>query len=146
MRSSPTLASVTSLEATRDVTERHQLEAERELLLGAVAHDLRSSFAAIMARADLVVRRMALGNPSAEYLTNHVAIISRAVLGMTDQIDQVLDLARLWAGEPLMLTLGATDLVALTHRIVRTYATTPVARSPANQTWGDSSHTGIRRD
>lgn len=106
------------LEVTRDVTERRRIEAERELLLGAVAHDLKTPLAAIKGSADLLQRLAGRERLTPEQVVNRTSMISTAVASMAAQIDQLLDAARLRAGEPIELVRRPTDLVALARRVV----------------------------
>jgi PAS domain S-box-containing protein len=89
----------------------------REHLLAVVAHDLRNPVTAIKASADLLLRQAAAGRLEADRLGDRLSTISNTAVRMDAQISELLDAARLRAGQPLELDRRPTDLVALARRI-----------------------------
>jgi signal transduction histidine kinase len=86
----------------------------RDELLSGVSHDLKNPLSVIAAHSELLERRLArLDNTTAERLRNSVLSIRTAAGKMTTQINELLDTARLQAGQPLELQLERVDLVAL---------------------------------
>jgi PAS domain S-box-containing protein len=113
------------VEASRDVTEQRRMQREaqeemrlREQLLAVVAHDLRVPLTAIKGTADVLQRHIAAGRLDPNRLADQATRISQAAAAMASQIAEVLDAARLHAGEALTLERTRTDLVALTYRVV----------------------------
>ena len=112
------------VEASRDVTEQRRLQHEaqeevrlREQVLAVVAHDLRVPLTAIKGTADLVQRQAVAGRLDPNRLADQAARISHAAAGMAAQIAEVLDAARVRAGQALTLERRPTDLVALAYRV-----------------------------
>jgi signal transduction histidine kinase len=88
----------------------------REDVLGTVVHDLKTPLTSIKGHADLLQRQAQSGplDPKA-VLTRSEAIIA-SVARMAEQIGELVDAARLEAGQQLDLMVRQTDLVALIHR------------------------------
>lgn len=101
----------------RDISQRKVAEREREAVLAVVAHDLRSPLTAIKGNADLLQRQAAGGAIPSERIAERAASISTSVATMTMQIDELLDAARLRAGESLELVRRPTDLVDIAYRL-----------------------------
>jgi signal transduction histidine kinase len=122
---------VTLVRALRYAIERKRAEAERARLvaeqvsaeaalrarnemLATIAHDLRTPLTTIHGVTQLLARRVA-GNrlPTLEELQRQLEQISRSTIRMTHLIDELVDGARLQAGNALELRRTRTDLVAL---------------------------------
>jgi signal transduction histidine kinase len=86
-------------------------------LLQVVAHDLRNPVTAIKATADLLGRQAAAGRLEPSRLADRLNTISNTAVRMDAQISELLDAARLRAGQPLELDRQPTDLVILARRI-----------------------------
>lgn len=83
----------------------------RDEFLAAVAHDLKDPLGAIKGYAQLIQRRAAkASSPEAAKLGQDLAKIDTMISRAVAQVDELLDLARLQAGQPFALSLGATDL------------------------------------
>jgi PAS domain S-box-containing protein len=122
----------------RDITERRRAEAQlqetaaardralreaqealrvRDEFLSSVSHDLRTPLGSIKGLAQLLARQIGrLDIPQAPRLTDQLAGIDRATNKMAAMVDELLDLARLEAGQPLELTRTTVDLVTLAHQ------------------------------
>ena len=118
-----------------DITARKVAEAERERLLAreqaalaaarqalavrdeflaAVSHDLRTPLTSIRGLAQLLARRLErLAGPPAPPVLAQVAAIEQAARRMAAMVDELLDVSRLEAGQPLALHRTQVDLVAL---------------------------------
>jgi PAS domain S-box-containing protein len=107
-----------------EVTARKAAEAEREALLGVLAHDLKTPLTVVKANADLLEHFAAVGRLEPGRVTVRAGAIGAAAGRMAAQIGELLDLARLRAGQPLELVRRPTDLVALAERVVADVATT----------------------
>jgi signal transduction histidine kinase len=84
----------------------------REDLLAVVAHDLRSPLGAVLMGAKLI-DRFAEGGAPAERIKKANAGVVRAVDRMSRLVDDLLDLARLGAGQTLSVNAERTDLAPL---------------------------------
>jgi PAS domain S-box-containing protein len=122
----------------RDITARHQAEDERAALLAreqaaradaeaglrdreeflaTVTHDLKQPLTAIQGRVQLLQRQAARHPTLPNYLAG-LASIEGVATRMRRLIDQLLDSARLQAGQPVPLLFGDVDLAALVGRVV----------------------------
>ena len=94
----------------------------RDSVLAMVSHDLKNPLAAIRGYAQLIQRFLARTDaallPEAERLERAAAGIAGGSSKMARQIDELLDVARLGAGETLQLRVAPTSLGALAARVV----------------------------
>lgn len=94
----------------------------RDGLMAAVAHDLKNPLAAAKGYAQLLRRRAArLEVPEAARLAEGLAEIDATIGRAVDQLDELLDLARLQTDQPLRLDRAPTDLVALARALAGEY-------------------------
>jgi signal transduction histidine kinase len=94
----------------------------RDEFLTSVVHDLKNPLGAIKGYAQLLQRRAAKAeSPEAAKLVEGLTKIDTMITKAIAQIDELLDLARLQADQPLPLNLQPTDLVALVHRAAAEY-------------------------
>jgi signal transduction histidine kinase len=125
----------------RDITALKRAEAEREHLLAreraalaaaqqamaardeffaSLSHDLRTPLTGIRGLAQLLARQLGrLDAPHARRLVEQADAIDRAAGAMAAMVDELLDLTRLGAGQPLELRREAVDLVALARACAR---------------------------
>ncbi len=97
----------------------------REEFLASVAHDLKNPLGAIKAFSQLLQRQLARGNTVEPTGISHgLARIDAMVTRTVAQLDELLDVARLQADQPLQLDLRPTDLVALAQRVTAEYQQT----------------------
>jgi signal transduction histidine kinase len=89
----------------------------REDLLAVVAHDLRSPLGAVLMGARLI-DRFAEGSEPAARIKKASAGVVRAVDRMSRLVEDLLDLARLGAGQTLPVNLERTDLAPLAAETV----------------------------
>ena len=108
-----------AIDNARLYREAQEAARQREQLLAVVAHDLKNPLMAIKGSADLLQRRARTGRLDPERLTDRLTMIGQAAMAMTAQIGELLDAARLQAGQPLELDRRPTDLVALVQRVAR---------------------------
>ena len=113
--------------SAEEAERRARAEAEeavriRDQFLASVAHDLKNPLGVIKGYAQLLQRKVvARGSSTAEGLAQGLAKIDSMATRAVAQIDELLDLARLRANQPLALNTRPTDLVALTRTIVEEY-------------------------
>lgn len=93
----------------------------RDEFLSSVAHDLRNPLTAIKAYAQILRQQARTGSVPADALVQGLLKIEGVVAKATTQIDELLDLARLQADQPLELNKGATDLVGLGRQVAAQY-------------------------
>lgn len=115
---------------TRDLTERRQVEAERQQraaaeaaaqmraeFLNVAAHELKTPITALRARAQLTQRRFQRsGELSGEAVVKAMDVIESQAAKITRLVDQLLDVSRLEAGH-LALEREDSDVVALVHNV-----------------------------
>jgi signal transduction histidine kinase len=103
----------------RDVRERREYERTQEEFLASVAHDLKNPLAAVRGQAQLLRRRMLRGEmPDPERLLAGLTAIDAGAGRMAGMIDELVDVARLRAGQPIELRRQPVDLAALAQRHV----------------------------
>lgn len=90
----------------------------RDDVLGAVSHDLKNPVAAINIEAQLLARRVERGGADPAALVEGLRHIDAATARMTGWIDELLDVARLNAGQELTLDCASSDLVELARQAV----------------------------
>jgi signal transduction histidine kinase len=101
----------------------------RAEVLATVAHDLKSPLGTIKGLAQLLQRQVTGAEPvAAPDLVEKLGRIDAAATRMARLIDELLDVARLEAGQPLRLARRPNDLVALVQQVVTEHQ----ARSPAH--------------
>jgi signal transduction histidine kinase len=111
------MASV-AIENARLYQEARGAAQAREELLSVVSHDLKNPLASIKGYAQLLRRRIErLAIPEATRLVDSLTKIDTASARMVGQIDELLDAARLSAGQPLDLSFERIDLVALIRQV-----------------------------
>ncbi len=97
-----------------DIEEVHQLAAERDTFLAAVAHDMKTPLTAVRGQAQLLQRRLQRhGTIDPEQIDRALNAIIEAGDRAAALIDEMVDTARLGAGTSLELRPEPTDLVAL---------------------------------
>ena len=92
----------------------------RDEFLAAAAHDLRTPMTTIKGHLQLIRRR--LGDPLPGPIATSLAHLDRGTARMVDLINELLDIARIRAGQPPSLDLLEVDLVALTRNVADAYS------------------------
>ena len=119
-------ARAAQLEALAEENARLHRQAQdavrlRDAVLSAAAHDLKTPIAATKASAQLLRRRALRGVVTPEALRRGLDVIESGAGRMSAMVDELVDLARLQAGQPLALRREATDVVALAQRVLATH-------------------------
>ena len=110
--------STTAAENARLYQESHAAMHLRDELIGNVSHDLRTPLTTIKGYAQTLQRRLSRwDDPKVQPVAAGLAKIEHAATRMTTQLDELIDLARLQAGQPLEIRREPTDLVALTSEL-----------------------------
>jgi signal transduction histidine kinase len=105
---------VQALAEARAATER--ATQVRDRFLASAAHDLKNPLSAIKGYAQLLRRRTARGEAPPDGFEQALAAIEDMAVRAAQQLDDLLDLARLQAQQALQLDVGPVDLVALARR------------------------------
>jgi signal transduction histidine kinase len=90
----------------------------RDEFLSAVSHDLKTPLTVLKGHAQLLMRRVSRGNVEAEAVSEGLTHIEYQARRMTELIDELLDVARLQAGEDLQLDRTMVDLIPLVQQEV----------------------------
>lgn len=95
----------------------------RDTVLSSVSHDLRNPLAAIRIIVDTLKLQLANGDAAAEpaLLTEGLTQIDTSAIRLDNQIQELLDVARLQMGQQLALKRRSMDLVALARAAVTDY-------------------------
>ncbi len=94
----------------------------RDQFLSTISHDLKNPLTTIKGRAQLLRHTLAgLEGPMGERAAAELTRIDHTASRMTRLINELLDVARLRAGQPLALSLRPGDLVEITRRIAAEY-------------------------
>jgi PAS domain S-box-containing protein len=102
----------------RDLSERRLFELTHQDLLDSLSHDLKTPLATIQANAQLAERQLAKADPPFIGAAASLDNIKRAVHQMAQQLDELLEVARLRSGTRLDLRLEDCDLVELANAVV----------------------------
>jgi PAS domain S-box-containing protein len=112
----------------REQAARHDAEVAlrtRDQIVAFATHDLRNPLTSIKGYAQLLQRQAARQDPSGEgQLLAGLKGIDAAAVQMDALIDEMLDLARIQAGEPLHLNREPTDLVLLVRESIAAWQKT----------------------
>lgn len=102
----------------------------RNAFFSSISHDLKTPLTVIKGQAQLLRRRLGrIDGVDVTWLREGLDNVEATAERMTGLINQILDLARLQANQPLDLNLRPTDLVALAREAVGQHqATTDVHR------------------
>jgi signal transduction histidine kinase len=106
-------------EADVSIALNRQPDASDVELVATIAHDLRQPLMIVRASAQLLRRRaQAAGAVSAAWLDQSLTQIEEAGLWVEQLIDDLVDLARIRVGTPLLLSRQPNDLVVLAAQVV----------------------------
>jgi PAS domain S-box-containing protein len=96
-----------------DLTERKRAEEEWRAFVDATAHDLRNPLTAVLGQTQLLQRRLRRdGGVDPEDAESRLAAIASSAARASGLIDDLMDTARLQAGQPLELRPTSIDLVS----------------------------------
>lgn len=102
----------------QDISAIKQLERQKDAFLAAASHDLKNPLTAIKARAQILqrqVRRMPA--PDSERVVDGLHAIDLTATRLTAMINELLDVARLQMGRPLLLDHQPTDLAEVARAV-----------------------------
>jgi PAS domain S-box-containing protein len=102
----------------QDITPIKELEAQKDAFLAAASHDLKNPLTAIKARAQILQRQVTrIEGHEGRKLTEGLHAIDQTASRLTAMINELLDVARLQMGRPLLLDRQPIDLVALAQQV-----------------------------
>ncbi len=102
----------------QDITPIKELEAQKDAFLAAASHDLKNPLTSIKARAQILQRQVArMDSRERRKLTEGLHAIDQTATRLTAMINELLDVARLQMGRPLLLDRQQMDLVALAQQV-----------------------------
>jgi PAS domain S-box-containing protein len=107
-----------ALEAARRFEQSLAAIRVRDDVLAAVSHDLKAPLTSILGNAQLVKQFVGRTEPNPERLTRSVERIVSSSRRMADMMDELVDAARLEAGQVLVLHRATVDIAALARSIV----------------------------
>jgi PAS domain S-box-containing protein len=108
-----------------DLTAQKQAEQDRLAFVDAATHDLKNPLAALKAQTQLLLRRLRKGGANdEEMLQSGLVGIESSITRMTNLIDEIVEAARLRAGQDLPLVIGPIDLVELADRCLTSFQST----------------------
>jgi PAS domain S-box-containing protein len=97
-----------------DLTQRKRGEEEWRAFIDATAHDLRNPLTAVLGQTQLLQRRLQRGGDvDRDDAESRLAAIASSAGRAAGLIDDLMDTARLQAGQPLELRQQSIDLVAI---------------------------------
>ena len=107
-----------ALDNARLYREAREAVRGRDELLATTSHDLKNPLTFVRGRTQMLLRSVARdGVANSESLVDGLTRIEASTTRMVQLIDQLLDAANLQAGQPLELSPGPTDLVALAREV-----------------------------
>lgn len=98
---------------------------ERDALIASITHDLKNPLTVIRGQVDMLRRRMPeMVATDEQMVTRRLGQIDQTVGRMVAQIDELIDAARLRAGQTLDLQHQPVDIVDLVGRVTSAFAAT----------------------
>lgn len=137
-RESERLQAAAAAENDRLYREAQEAIRARDAFVAAAAHDLRTPLAALKANSQLLRRRAARGTLTPTQMAESLEHLEISASRMATLLDELLDVARLRAGQPPQLALRPADLVALAQRAVATHRSSAPHHSLRLETSSDS--------
>ncbi|MCC6175588.1 MAG: PAS domain S-box protein [Chloroflexi bacterium] len=108
--------------ALQDISTIKHLERQKDAFLAAASHDLKNPLTAIKARAQILQRRVSRsGRPDSTSVADGLQAIDQTATRLASMINDLLDVARLQTGRPVMLDREATNLTELARQVVAEY-------------------------
>jgi len=103
----------------QDISPIKELERQKDAFLAAASHDLKNPLTAIKARAQ-ILQRQALRMKGAEgrRVADGLRAIDQTATRLTAMINELLDVARLQMGRPLLLDRQPTDLAEISRQVI----------------------------
>jgi PAS domain S-box-containing protein len=104
-----------------DVTRERELERLKNAFLGMAAHELNTPLAAILGFSELLSSEDAAADLSAQQRAEYLHLIHSKALELSRLVDDLLDISRVEAGQPLVLEYEAIRLDEIVRDVVRPF-------------------------
>lgn len=104
-----------------DVTRERELDRLKNAFLGMAAHELNTPLAAILGFSELLTSAHAATQLSAEQREEYLNLIHHKALELSHLIDDLLDISRVEAGQPLPLDYETVRLDEVVREVLRPY-------------------------
>jgi PAS domain S-box-containing protein len=102
----------------QDISPIKELERQKDTFLAAASHDLKNPLTAIKARAQILQRQAArMNQPEGARVVEGLRAIDQTATRLTAMINELLDVARLQMGRPLLLDRQPTDLEEIARQV-----------------------------
>ena len=106
----------------QDISPIKEFESQKDQFLAAASHDLKNPLTSIKARAQLLQRRASrVEGADGQSLLDGLRAIDQATSRITSMINELLDVARVQMGRPLLLDREPTDLADLARQVAAEY-------------------------
>ena len=104
-----------------DVTRERELERLKNAFLGMAAHELNTPLAAILGFSELLTSEHAADQLTAQQREEYLLLIHTKGLELSRLIDDLLDISRVEAGQPLMLDYEAVRIDDIVREVLQPY-------------------------
>jgi signal transduction histidine kinase len=104
-----------------DVTRERELDRLKNAFLGMAAHELNTPLAAILGFSELLASADSSAQFTLEQREEYLQLIHNKALDLSRLVDDLLDISRVEAGQPLILDYEAVRLDDLLREAVRPY-------------------------
>lgn len=105
----------------RDVTRERELDRMKNAFLGMAAHELNTPLAAILGFSELLAFTDDAQPITPEQQEEYLQLIHNKALELSRLVDDLLDISRVEAGQPLILDYEAVRLDELLREVLRPY-------------------------
>lgn len=105
----------------QDVTRERELDRMKNAFLGMAAHELNTPLAAILGFTEMLITPELEVQLSAEQRQEALALVHGKALELSRLIDDLLEISRVEAGQPLILDFETVDLDQLLHEVLLPY-------------------------
>lgn len=104
-----------------DVTREREVEQMKNAFLGMAAHELNTPLTAILGFTELLTQQETISQLGAEQTDEYLRLIHQKALALSRLIDDLLDISRVEAGQPLALDISPVHLDELLREVLRPY-------------------------
>jgi signal transduction histidine kinase len=104
-----------------DVTRERELEQLKNAFLGMAAHELNTPLAAILGFSELLTSEHATAQLSPQQCKEYLLLIHTKALELSRLVDDLLDISRVEAGQPLLLDYEAVRLDDIVREVLHPY-------------------------
>ena len=103
----------------QDISPIKELERQKDAFLAAASHDLKNPLTAIKARAQILQRQaLRMKGAESQRVVDGLRAIDGTATRLTAMINELLDVARLQMGRPLLLDRQPTDLAEISRQVI----------------------------